>query len=220
MRRKHPSEPDQFALFRALPGDFTPRDAQDLMAYPFFSLAKTKRVVPIDFRASVVSIRVEGVPKHRMATVWDADELICVVSQIVEVRNAGLKTSRLIAAIPYQTLKFVGRDTNAREYDRLTAGLGPSIYLLRDFAGADLSRELGLFVLSGTATFVLSETGCSCDQGPKSYPSPCSSAISSHRISSDQKSFGFLVTVRSIRPTGYNHQPSARLASPRTIPHR
>jgi plasmid replication initiation protein len=63
MRRKHLSEPDQFALFRALPGDLAPRDAQDLMAYPSFSLAKTKRVVPIDFRAGVVSIRVEGVPK-------------------------------------------------------------------------------------------------------------------------------------------------------------
>jgi plasmid replication initiation protein len=39
-------------LFRALPGDLAPRDAQDLMAYPFFSLAKSKRIVPIDFRPS------------------------------------------------------------------------------------------------------------------------------------------------------------------------
>ncbi len=51
MRRKHHSERDQLELFRALPGDLAPRDAQDLMAYPFFSLAKTKRIVPIDFRA-------------------------------------------------------------------------------------------------------------------------------------------------------------------------
>jgi hypothetical protein len=48
--QKHVSERDQLDLFRALPGDLAPRDAQDLMAYPFFSLAKSKRVQPIDFR--------------------------------------------------------------------------------------------------------------------------------------------------------------------------
>ena len=51
MRRSHTSEREQLDLFRALPGDLAPRDAQDLMAYPFFSLAKSKRVAPIDFRA-------------------------------------------------------------------------------------------------------------------------------------------------------------------------
>ena len=43
MRRKSRSERSQLELFRALPGDLAPRDAQDLMAYPFFSLAKSKR---------------------------------------------------------------------------------------------------------------------------------------------------------------------------------
>ena len=123
MRRKHHSERDQLELFRALPGDLAPRDAQDLMAYPFFSLAKTKRVVPIDFRAGAVAIRVEAVPEHGMATIWDADVLIWAASQIVEARDAGLKTSRLMAATPYEILTFVGRGTSARDYDRLKAGL-------------------------------------------------------------------------------------------------
>jgi plasmid replication initiation protein len=123
MRRKHLSERDQLELFRALPGDLAPRDAQDLMAYPFFSLAKTRRVVPIDFRAGVISIRVEAVPEHGMATIWDADVLIWAASQIVEARDAGLKTSRLMAATPYEILTFVGRGTSARDYDRLKAGL-------------------------------------------------------------------------------------------------
>ena len=39
---------EQLDLFRALPGDMAPRDAQDLMAYPFFSLAKSRRTAPID----------------------------------------------------------------------------------------------------------------------------------------------------------------------------
>ena len=59
------------------------------MAYPFFSLAKSKRIVPIDFRAGKISIRVEAVPEHGMATIWDADVLIWAASQIVEARDAG-----------------------------------------------------------------------------------------------------------------------------------
>src|SRR6202795_2660200 len=73
MRRRYGSEREQLDLFRALPGDLAPRDAQDLMAYPFFSLAKSRRTVPIDFRAGKIAIRVEAVPEHGMATIWDAD---------------------------------------------------------------------------------------------------------------------------------------------------
>ena len=93
------------------------------MAYPFFSLAKSRRIVPIDFRAGKIAIRVEAVPEHGMATIWDADVLIWAASQIVEARDAGLKTSRLMAATPYEILTFVGRGTSARDYDRLKAAL-------------------------------------------------------------------------------------------------
>ena len=123
MRRSHTSERERLDLFRALPGDLAARDAQDLMAYPFFSLAKSKRVVPIDFRAGKIAIRVEAVPEHGMATIWDADVLIWAASQIVEARDAGLKTSRLMAATPFEILTFVGRGTSARDYDRLKAAL-------------------------------------------------------------------------------------------------
>jgi plasmid replication initiation protein len=93
------------------------------MAYPFFSLAKSKRVTPIDFRAGTITIRVEAVPEHGMATIWDADVLIWAASQIIEARDAGLKTSRLMAATPYEILTFVGRGTSVMDYDRLKAAL-------------------------------------------------------------------------------------------------
>ena len=51
MRSKSRFERNRLELFSALPGDLAPRAAQDLKAYPFFSLAKSKRVVPLDFRA-------------------------------------------------------------------------------------------------------------------------------------------------------------------------
>ena len=91
------------------------------MAYPFFSLSKTHRVAPIDFAAGNVTIRVEAVPGHGIATIWDADILIWAASQIVEARDAGLRTSRLMAARPYEILTFIGRGTSLRDYQRLKA---------------------------------------------------------------------------------------------------
>jgi plasmid replication initiation protein len=122
-RHRLRSERDQLELFRALPGDLAPRDAQDLMTYPFFSLAKTHRITPIDFRMNEIAIRVEAVAEYGMATIWDADVLIWAASQIVEARDAGLRTSRLMATRPREILTFAGRGTSARHYHRLKAAL-------------------------------------------------------------------------------------------------
>jgi plasmid replication initiation protein len=113
----------QLELFRSIPGDIAPRDAQDLMAWPFFSLAKSKRVRPIDFRMGNTWILVEATVEHGMATIWDADILIWAASQIVEARDAGRPTSRLMATTPHQVLTFIGRGTGRDNYERLKAGL-------------------------------------------------------------------------------------------------
>jgi plasmid replication initiation protein len=122
-RHRTRDEREQPELFRALPGDLAPRDAQDLMAYPFFSLAKTHRTTPIDYRMNEIAVRVEAVPEHGMATIWDPDVLIWAASQIVEARDAGLRTSRLMAATPHEMLTFIGRGTSARDYHCLKAAL-------------------------------------------------------------------------------------------------
>jgi plasmid replication initiation protein len=118
-----PAKSEQLDLFRALPGDMAPRDAQDLMAHPFFSLAKSRRIVPIDFHAGAVTVRVEGTQEHGIATIWDADILIWAASQIVEACDAGIPTSRLMRATPYEILRFIGRGTSLRDYQRLKAAL-------------------------------------------------------------------------------------------------
>ena len=125
MATKHPtrSERAQLELFRASASDPAPRDAQDLMAYPFFSLSKSHRVQTIDYAVAEVVIRVEAVPEHGMATIWDADILIWAASQLVEARDAGLRTSRLMAATPYEILTFIGRGVSSRDYQRLKAAL-------------------------------------------------------------------------------------------------
>ena len=113
----------QLDLFRSIPGDIAPRDAQDLMAWPFFSLAKSKRTAPIDFKMGETWILVEATVEHGMATIWDADVLIWAASQIVEARDAGRPTSRLIAATPHEILTFTERGTGKASYERLKAGL-------------------------------------------------------------------------------------------------
>lgn len=113
----------QLDLFHSRASVITPRDAQDLMSWPFFSLAKSRRVTPIDFRMGEVSIRVEATVEHGMATIWDADILIWAASQIVDARDNGLRTSRLMAATPYEILAFIGRGDSAHSYHRLKAAL-------------------------------------------------------------------------------------------------
>jgi plasmid replication initiation protein len=117
------SERAQLELFYTCSADPAPRDAQDLMAYPFFSLSKRHRTRPIDYAVADVVIRVEAVPEHGMATIWDADILIWAASHLVEARDAGLRTSRLMAATPYEILTFIGRGVSARDYQRLKAAL-------------------------------------------------------------------------------------------------
>jgi plasmid replication initiation protein len=117
------SESARLEAFRALAADLAPRDLQDLMSYPFFSLSKSKRIRPIDYHAGDIRIRVEGTTEHGIATIWDADVLIWAASQIVEARDAGIPTSRLIMATPYEILGFVGRDTSGRAYGGLKAAL-------------------------------------------------------------------------------------------------
>ena len=123
VQRRDPSERGQLDLFRALPGDFAPRDAQDLMAYPFFSLSKSHRIAPIDFAAGGISIRVEAVPDHGMATIWDADILIWAASQILAAQDRGLPTSRFFRFTPYQLLQSLGRSTGARSYYLIKSAL-------------------------------------------------------------------------------------------------
>jgi plasmid replication initiation protein len=119
----HNPQREPLELFHAFVGELPARDAQDLMAYPFFSLAKSKRTAPIDFRTGSVTVQVEGTAEHGLATIWDADILIWAASQIVEARDAGIRPSRWMAATPAEILRFIGRGTSLRDYQRLKAAL-------------------------------------------------------------------------------------------------
>lgn len=113
----------QLELFSCNPAPAGVRDYQDLMAFPFFSLAKGRRIKPLLYDRDSVVIKIEAVPEYGMATIWDADILIWVASQIMDARNRGAPTSRLMHFMPYQFLRFANRPTGKLGYERLRAAL-------------------------------------------------------------------------------------------------
>jgi plasmid replication initiation protein len=117
------SERNTLDPFVVATGDAKPRDQRDLMERPFFSLAKSKRIVPILYEAGDIRVEVLAVQEHGMATIWDADVLIWAASQIIEAENLGLRTSRFLRFTPYQLLTAIGRETGARDYRLLKGAL-------------------------------------------------------------------------------------------------
>lgn len=120
--------------------------AQILMAYPFFSLAKAPRVKPIDYRSrkAMVQVAVDG--GSTMPTIWDADILIWAASQVVQGQNTHQPTSRRIQARPYDILCFLGRGRSKRSYDRLRDSLDR-------LKGARITTSLGPETIEGVYTF-------------------------------------------------------------------
>src|SRR3546814_11396461 len=137
------SPQQQLDLFYSMPGDIAARDAQDLMSWPFFSLAKSRRSAPIDFAMGATWISVEAVAEHGMATIWDADILIWAASQLVEARDAGRPTSRHIAARPHEILTFIGRGTGTAHYerDRKSVVSGKSVSVRVDLGGLRIIKK-------------------------------------------------------------------------------
>lgn len=85
------------------------RDQQDAMAIPFFSLEKRKRLKPIVYERDDVKVVVAGLTTTGIATIWDADFLIWVASQLNEAMERGETPTRRLWVVPYQFLLATGR---------------------------------------------------------------------------------------------------------------
>lgn len=93
------------------------------MIYPFFSLSKRKRTKPIKYETDKVYIEVAGIEGVGIATIYDADILIYVCSQLMEALNRGLPTSRTFQISMYDILQFIGKATGGQNYAELKAAL-------------------------------------------------------------------------------------------------
>lgn len=118
----------QFEMFFTLPdfSDISLRDYQETMQRPFFSLAKKKRLKPIDYLSpdKSVHVHVSANPEYGMATIWDADIMIYLASHLNELRERGDNDlSPTIRLQPGNLLKRICWGVSGRAYERLIAAL-------------------------------------------------------------------------------------------------
>jgi plasmid replication initiation protein len=117
----------QFDLFVPFIADLPLRDQRETMERPFFSLAKRKRLKPIEYVSPNGDLFVNVFPNAEfgMATIWDADILIWAASALNNLRKQGVNDlPRTLSFQPYDVLKTICRDTGGQEYRRLREGLG------------------------------------------------------------------------------------------------
>ena len=124
------------------------RDQREMMERPFFSLARGKRVVPIDYRSPAGDVRVlvEGDPAAGMATIRDADVLIHLISLIAACVRAGEAPPATFVLRPRALLRATGRGTTGESY-RLLEGALERLAVTRVTttirAGAEGERRFG-----------------------------------------------------------------------------
>ena len=117
---------DQFELFLPYLADLPLRDQREMMERPFFSLAKSKRVKPIDYRSpdGKLWVHVSGNPDYGMATIWDADILIYCASMLADMARRGVNDlPRKLHLMPYDLLRAIGRTATGRAYELLGQSL-------------------------------------------------------------------------------------------------
>ena len=117
---------DQFNLFLPYVADLSFRDQREMMERPFFSLAKSKRIKPIDYTSpdGKLWVHVSSNPDYGMATIWDADILIYCASVLADMARRGQNDiPRKLHLMPYDLLRAIGRPTTGRAYELLAQAL-------------------------------------------------------------------------------------------------
>ncbi len=124
--QKPPARLPQFELFLPYLADLSLRDQREMMERPFFSLAKSKRLKPIDYKSpdGKTWVHVSGNPDYGMATIWDADILIYCASMLSDMKRRGINdVPRTLKIMPYDLLRAIDRPTTGRAYELLGQAL-------------------------------------------------------------------------------------------------
>lgn len=105
----------QLDLFTPDFSDISTRMLQDMMWRPFFALGKKPRHKPIEYKTDNVSVKIVG-SGYGLATIWDADILMWIISQIVERLDKGEQPSPQVHFTPYECLQAIRRGTGGSQY--------------------------------------------------------------------------------------------------------
>lgn len=122
--RQPPPNDDQLELFSAIFTDIASRETRDTMELPFLSLSKKPRFRPIKYVSpSGVEVTVSGGEPHGIASVFDWDLIIWLLSEVRHALDQGMDVSRKIRFSRWAFLKDVRRHTSGDEYRRLEAAI-------------------------------------------------------------------------------------------------
>ena len=107
----------QFDLFIPLIHDLSLKDQREIMERPFFSLAKRKRLKPIEYTSpdGDTWVKVSGNAEFGIATIWDADVMIWAASQLNRMKEQGINDlPRTLRTTYYDLLRAIKRDTGGK----------------------------------------------------------------------------------------------------------
>ena len=117
---------EQIDLFLPYLADLNLRDQREVMERPFFSLAKSKRLKPIDYTSpdGKTWVHVSANPDYGMATIWDADILIYCASVLNDLKQRRHNDiPRTLKIMPYDMLRSIDRPVTGRSYELLGQAL-------------------------------------------------------------------------------------------------
>ncbi len=117
--RKPPLDENQLELFSAVFTDISTRDAQDTMEIPYLSLSKKPRTTPIIYKSEAVEMVVTSGAPYGIATIWDWDLVMWLLSQVREALDRKEDVSRKIRFHPHAFLKAARRIPGGVQYKRL-----------------------------------------------------------------------------------------------------
>jgi len=130
------------------------------MSLPMLSLAKRKRVKPIEWSNQDGSLwcRVTG-SDFGIATVWDFDVILWAISQLNEAVEHHLSPAPRIEFQPYDMLKAVGRGVGGQNYKELEAALERLVgTVVETSIRADRRRTRAMFHWLDSWTHKVNET--------------------------------------------------------------
>jgi len=100
----------QIDFFIPKAGDTSPKELQDFMSWNWFSLSKQKRTEPIEHKFGDVWIKITGDSKYGIATIYDNDLLLFVISSWMKTINSGGKIKPSFYFTGYDYFTFLGKD--------------------------------------------------------------------------------------------------------------
>lgn len=104
------------------------KELAPMMGTSWFSLSKNPRFDPIVHEYDKYRVSVESRSEHGIATIWDNDILIFLISQIAHASNEGNDTSPRIQFTGYDFFRFLRREwrggiTGKHSYELLLRSL-------------------------------------------------------------------------------------------------